>query len=261
MKLFGKEILKRKQAPKELYDFAQHGLLRERNFIGVSDLNLMAISGNDEISREYTAQVAENNAKANAGKSLTPKEVYLLESLNDEGFTLNCHFDYITKQADSLRRKAKLLPKEKQRDSRFTPVVFGDSGGVANGRLEVESMIERMENRYRYAEFKDFYDEFPYTTSARINDVLAEVTNLRAKRLEEFIPDLPDEALDVIERYNDNTLRLCEKKPVYYMIADKKDFGEMDRKRDPILLAQSPFCLGWQVLGAWDEEMVYLGDL
>ena len=45
------------------------------------------------------------------------------------------------------------------------------------------------------------------------------------------------------------------------MIADKKDFGEMDRKRDPILIVQSPFCLGWQVLGAWDEEMIYLGDL
>jgi hypothetical protein len=259
MKLFGKDILKKKHEANELYDFAQHGLLKEHNFIATSDLDLMAISGDDDISKDYLNKVAENNKKALDGTSKTPKEVYLLESLNDRDFVLNCDRAYVEKQVQSLRRKAKLLPKEEAKKTPWGMSIT--SGGVINGRLEVESLVERMENRLKYADFKEFYEEFPYTTSKKINELLEHVTNLRARRLEEFIPDLPDEALDVIERYNAQTLALCGKKPVYYMIADKKDFGEMDEKRDPILLAQSPFCLGWQVLGAWDEEMVYLGDL
>lgn len=276
MKLFGKEILAKKDELDngELYDFARHGLLREYTHIGVADIDLMAISGDDEISREYTARVAKNNAIANAGKSKTPKEVYVLEGLNDTDFKLNCDPAYIQKQVRSLNRKANLMPKGTTKKRNWGEEIL--SGGTINGREEVVSMIERMQNRLRYTEvyrrvsdgvqagdqtFKDFYEQYAWTTSAKINDLLKEVTNLRSKRIEEFIPDLPDEALDVIEEYDAATLALCNKKPVYYMIADKKDFGEMDRKRDPILLVQSPFNLGWQVLGAWDEEMVYLGDL
>lgn len=270
MKLFGKDLLKQKKSQiEELYDFAQHGLLRERNFIGTADIDLMAISGDDEISQKYLNEVAENNKKALDGTSKTPKEVYLLESLNDSGFKMNCEKDYVEKTVKSLVRKARLLPHE---EDKKTPWGSSMSSGVANGRKEVLSMAERMENRLKYGElihdadyqnqtFGDFYEQFPYTTSKKINDLLEGVTNLRARRLEEFIPDLPDEALDIVEEYNYVTLKLCGKKPVYYMIADKKDFGELDEKRDPILLAQSPFNLGWQVLGAWDEEMVYLGDL
>ncbi len=44
-------------------------------------------------------------------------------------------------------------------------------------------------------------------------------------------------------------------------IADKKDFEKKDKRRDPILLAQSPFGHFWQILGAWDKEMLFLEEL
>lgn len=259
MKIFGKEILKKKHEPEELYDFASHGLLRDYNHIGMQDIDLMAVSGDDDITKEYLNKVAKHNKIALDGKKKTPKEVYLLEGLNEADFKLNCDPAYIEKQIRSLRRKASLLPKGTTKKRSWGEEIL--SGGTINGREEVISMIERMQNRLHYTKFKDFYEEFAYTTSAKINNLMKEVTNLRAKRLEEFIPDLPDEALEVIERYNAKTLELCGKEPVYYMIADKEDFGEIDRKRDPILLVQSPFNFGWQILGAWDEEMQYLGDL
>ena len=275
MKLFGKDILNKKNTEtQELYDFARHGLLRDSNFIGTADLDMMALSGDDDISKKYLNDVAAQNQKALNGVSKTPKDVYLLESLNDKDFVMNCKKDYIEKTVRSLKRKSRLLPAESSKKTSWGHEIF--SGGTINGRLEVDSLIERVENRLQYNDvyrevspgvpandqtFSDFYEQFAYTTSAKINTLMETVTNLRAKRLEEFIPDLPDEALDVIEEYSAATISLCGKKPVYYMIADKEDFGEQDKKRDPILIVQSPFNLGWQVLGPWDEEMVYLGDL
>ena len=38
-------------------------------------------------------------------------------------------------------------------------------------------------------------------------------------------------------------------------------FRKAYEKRDPILLAQSPFGFYWQILGAWDKEMLLLGEL
>ena len=156
----------------------------------------------------------------------------------------------------------KLIPQSKRVKKDSGPAVFEESwGGSKYGYLELETLVERLNNRKKYEEHKEFFDEFPYTRSALINDVLADNGHLRSKRAEEFIPDMPDEAIDIMEQYNEHTQAICGKNAIFYIIADKKDFGEKDRKRDPILLAQSPFALEWQVLGAWDEEVIYLGDL
>jgi hypothetical protein len=54
---------------------------------------------------------------------------------------------------------------------------------------------------------------------------------------------------------------LSNKTTHFYVIADKKDFDKTPAKRDPILLAQSPFGFFWNILGAWSDEMIFLGDL
>lgn len=272
MKLFGRKLFRHKETTEvvELYDFARHGILKEVTFIGTADIDLAAISGDDEITDEYLNRVAENNAKARAGTSKTPKEVYLLKSLNDDQYQIKLDPSYLKKTISSLERKAKILPSENVQHQPGM-LVIGNGDGV-NSREAVLAMAERLNNRYNYhspildadfpnKKFSDFYEQFAYTSTAKINDVLATATNLRAGRSEKFIPELPDEAIDIIEEYTRFTLKLCGKKPVFYIIADKKDFGEVDRQRDPILLAQSPFAFSWQVLGAWDDEVQYLGDL
>lgn len=57
------------------------------------------------------------------------------------------------------------------------------------------------------------------------------------------------------------TVELCQLKPVFYVIAEESDFKEKDKKRDPILLAQSPFGVYYDILGAWDKEMLLLSEL
>jgi hypothetical protein len=54
---------------------------------------------------------------------------------------------------------------------------------------------------------------------------------------------------------------LCNKKAVFYLISEKKQQKEVLRRRDPILLAQSPFGFFWQILGAWDDEVKFLEEL
>ena len=40
-----------------------------------------------------------------------------------------------------------------------------------------------------------------------------------------------------------------------------RDFEKQYERRDPILLAQSPFGFYYHILGAWDTEMLYLPEL
>lgn len=267
-KLFGKDLFSfRKPINVELYDFAKHGLLRSVEYISVEDIDLNAISGDDEISRDYLDKRDKNNKKYKEGlkkKKLTPKEVYELEALNDKKYSFSCDEKYIAKNIKSLQEKLSLLekPKKSKNKNPFRRAMENHAFGASQyGYEELETVIERLDNRRKYEEYEDLFNQWPYTTSELINNVLKENVHLRAKRVEEFIPDMPDDAIQAMKEYKDTVNEMCGKNPVFYIIADKKDFEKTDQKRDPILLAQSPFALSWQILGAWDEEMIYLGDL
>jgi len=245
MRLFGKKLFEKKMGftdsdkmwKTHLYDFQQHGGASTdaySSYVTISD----AISGSDSV-------VSKKSVKKS--KDITPKELYNLDTLQDHHFEIKVGLEYITKEQQTLKKKLKLM--------------IGDHMGNKYGKLEIESMIERLGNRLRIEEFVDVVEEYPHTSTARINDIVKAHDNLRFKNASEFIPDMPDEAVEAMQRYKEMCLALCSKEPIFYVIADKKDFGEKDRRRDPILLAQSPFGFFWQILGAWDEEMIYLGDL
>jgi hypothetical protein len=127
-------------------------------------------------------------------------------------------------------------------------------------KREVEGLIERLENRKRWGKFKDFFDEFQNTTDEKI-DILLEKYDLVMKTSDLFVPEFPDDAIAVMKKYTDNMQKLCKKKPVFYVIAEPDKFKKAYEKRDPILLVQSPFGFYWQILGAWDKEMILLSEL
>ena len=76
-----------------------------------------------------------------------------------------------------------------------------------------------------------------------------------------FIPEFPDEAIKAMTDYTEKMEAVCGKKPVFYVIAEHDKFKEAFKKRDPILLVQSPFGFFWQIIGAWDKEMILLSEL
>jgi len=85
--------------------------------------------------------------------------------------------------------------------------------------------------------------------------------DLVLEEAELFVPEFPEDAMSVMKRYTKMVKNICNKKPVFYVIGEKKDFKEKYKKRDPILLVQSPFGFYWQILGAWDKEMLLLSEL
>ena len=248
MKLFGKDLFTFKKPAELLYDFAQHGwgtqfLMQSEVFVTTGD--------------------PEREEKKQKGRKpnrvyLTPKGIYELACLNSHNFTIKVDPLYLEEQKNILLRKLNLVPKKKKPRSQGYQLE-----GVADfTREEMLSLIERLENRKQISKFKSLIDKYPHTTGALIQDVLKVNSNLLCRLVTGFIPDLPDEAIKAMEEYNNMCVKLCGKKTHFYVIASKADFDTVNKKRDPILLAQSPFGFFWNILGAWDEkDMAYLGEL
>ena len=127
-------------------------------------------------------------------------------------------------------------------------------------KREVSAMIVRLTNRKKYHKHKAFFEQFDNTTDEKIAALL-EKHGLVQKAADLFIPEFPDEAIKVMKDYTEKVLQICDKKPVFYVIAEDSKFQQAYAKRDPILLVQSPFGFYWQILGAWDEEMLILSEL
>lgn len=178
---------------------------------------------------------------------LTPKEVYNLEMLHDKAFKLNTDTKYVDKQLADFKDKLGLIKSEE----------FDMRRGVD----EIASIIVRLENRKKYVDNRKFFENYPYTQTSKITELIKNHDYLKIGQVAQFIADMPAEAVSAMKEYNKATDKVCGKQAVFYIIADKKDFKKSDTRRDPILLAQSPFGHFWQILGAWDKEMMFVEEL
>ena len=185
--------------------------------------------------------------KAEEPKELTPKDVYNLKTLDHKDFVIKTDPAYIEEQIASFKTKLEMV-KTQEADWNY-------------GTTEIGSMLTRLENRKSYPKFKDFFDQFAYTTNTKIDEMVKKHAHLKVGEVSQFMADLPKDAVNVMDDYTKECKKLCGKKPVFYIIANKKDFEKTQSRRDPILLAQSPFGHFWQILGAWDEEMLLLEEL
>ena len=141
--------------------------------------------------------------------------------------------------------------------------LFKDKKAISVQRYakdQIVGFLKRLENRKKYKENIEFFSQFPNTTDDKIDKLLSNY-KLEMHESELFIPTFPKEAIDVMKKYT----QVCEKefgeKPVFYVIAEEKDFKKKREKLDPILLVQSPFGFYWSICGAWDAEMLLLHEL
>jgi hypothetical protein len=125
---------------------------------------------------------------------------------------------------------------------------------------EVIDFQLRLENRRKYDEHKDFFGKFDCTSSEKINKLVSKY-DLTLQTSDLFIATFPDDATKIMSEYTERTMALCGKKPIFYVIGEKKDFKKRYERNDPILLAQSPFGIYWDILGAWDKELLLLEEL
>lgn len=206
-----------------------------------------SVSGALGEGQTYVLQTRKEEKELKAKTKLTPKRVHELKFLNMKDFRINVDPAYVDLQVQHFRDKLNLI-----RVSEFD---------MSRGTNEIASILKRMENRKQYEAHKDFFEDFAYTTTERVNKVLKNHSHLKLGQVEQFVADMPREATEVMKSYNARCFKMCGKQAVFYIIADKKDFERSEKRRDPILLAQSPFGHVWQILGAWDEEMLLLEEL
>lgn len=180
-------------------------------------------------------------------KGPNPKKVFDLRMLNDKSFAFDTSEKYVDEQLQHFKDKLEVLKVEEF--------------DMANGTTEIASIVLRMENRKKYSAHEKFFSQYPYTTQTKVSEVLKKHSYLKQGKVAQFLADMPKDATDVMKKYDAECVKLCGKKAVFYIIADKKDFQKTEQRRDPILLAQSPFGHFWQILGAWDKEMLLLEEL
>lgn len=95
------------------------------------------------------------------------------------------------------------------------------------------------------------------TTQEKINELLSKYKLMQVS-LGGYARNIPNEALDEIEQFALAYEYILETPPEFQLICDE---GGPEQKKDPILLARSPFGNWWYVLGAWDKEVEYVDDL
>ncbi len=127
---------------------------------------------------------------------------------------------------------------------------------------DINHMIDALNNRKRYMEFAPFFSLIDVTDRDKIDELLRKYPHLRMGQPDLFIGQLPEVATLAMQSYDEVCDKLNGKKPNYYIIARQEDFKQEARKKDPILIAQSPFGLYFYIIGAWGiDDMKYLSEL
>jgi len=261
IKIFGKSLFEAKKAKSNiLWEEVSSPKARESKYLpdfykdqrdATDEMAEYVIVPTNSVGRAVAVPKGKAKNKKKGEKlsnyKITPKGIYEMKMLNNASFKLNTNPEYIEKQLSDFKDKLGLVKSEEW--------------DMRRGVEELTSIVMRLENRKKYPEVKDFFENYPYTTSSKIGEVVKTHDHLKVGQIAQFIADMPKEAVEVMKEYNRNTDKVCGKQAVFYIIADKKDFKKTDTRKDPILLAQSPFGHFWQILGAWDEEMMFLEEL
>ncbi len=223
-----------------LFDFKNYG----SHYTGVGGGTRFDTITINTTSVNWTQTPAEGDTNPEVVPSTPPKKIAVkpIDVLNElERIPTPFSLNGIDEKLSVLRDKEKLITQ-------------------SYAKREIVYLIERLENRRKYIEFKEFFDAFDNTNDEKI-DALLDKYELVMKTSDIFIPDFPDAAIKVMTEYTEKMMEVCGKKPIFYVIAEEKDFKKAYEKRDPILLVQSPFGFYWQILGAWGEEEMLISYL
>jgi len=214
-----------------IFDFKNY----QSGYSGISINNIVSVGDNNQ-SNPDEPENSNNNEEDNLTKlAIMPIHVFGELETVPTPFTL----ENINEKILMLKQKESLIVQK-------------------YARREVSAMIERLNNRKKYPKYRKFFDTFQNTTDEKIGELLLKYQHLKLGTTELFIPELPDQAIKTMLEYKEKCLKICKKEPVFYLIARKEDFRENVKKRDPILLVQSPFGFYWQIIGAWGQDDLIL---
>ena len=116
--------------------------------------------------------------------------------------------------------------------------------------------LEYLRARLKWEKYGKYF-RWSITTNELL-DKLIKTYELRNVSFSGYYKSIPNEAIDELEHFIKYWKKVCKKEPEVRLIIDE---GGEEEKKDPILLAHSPFGKWWYILGAWDKEVEYVDDI
>jgi hypothetical protein len=110
--------------------------------------------------------------------------------------------------------------------------------------------------RQKYLKNQDAFP-WPIVLVQAVTDLCAKY-KLREVGFESYYKNVPMEAIDELEKFIAAWKKIRSDEPRFRLIIDE---GGKETKKDPILLAMSPFGKWFHMLGAWDKEVEYVDDI
>lgn len=122
-------------------------------------------------------------------------------------------------------------------------------------RDEIEA-LSYLKARKKYDKVKKLF-RWQIATKEGI-DALCKKYKVRMVNFSGYYKNVPTEALDELEKYISAYKKVSDAEPSFQLIIDD---GGKETRKDPILLATSPFGRWFYICGAWDKEIEIVDDL
>jgi len=128
---------------------------------------------------------------------------------------------------------------------------------LRNTNFDHEEMaIGFLKARKKYLKYKDDF-KWAITNKDKI-DKLCSKYKVKMVGIRDYYRNIPKEGVDEIKKFGEALQNVNNKDPQFKLIID---YGGKETRKDPILLAQSPFGNWFYILGAWDKEVEIVDDL
>jgi hypothetical protein len=133
---------------------------------------------------------------------------------------------------------------------------------ILEEEIGITTSDEKIALKYLYARRKLKKlkkNEFMWqTTTNELIGKLESKYKIRKVGFGSYYKCVPNEALEQLEKYSNAWKKISDSVPEINLIIDD---GGVETKKDPILIASSPFGNWWFILGAWDKEIEYVDDI
>lgn len=110
--------------------------------------------------------------------------------------------------------------------------------------------------RQKYKKYANLF-RWSITTQEKV-DELCRTYKVQVVNFASYAKNVPNEALDELEKFANAYEKIRDDKPQLSLITD---YQGPEHRKDPILLARSPFGRWYYILGAWDKEVEIVDDL
>jgi hypothetical protein len=118
------------------------------------------------------------------------------------------------------------------------------------GAGDEKEALMYLEARAKFAKYHKLFN-WPVTNEAKIIE-LCKKYKVQKVGFAGYARNIPMEAIDEIEKFEKAMSKVTDREPELSLIID---VGGKEQKKDPILLAKSPFGRWYYVCGAWDKEV------